>query len=381
MSRRSKSASPNIYGPELWTTIRGEALSHWDLWFVVVMHELPHGKWELVDLLKRQAGKNRGSNKRDVESKLNHLLDLETRLLSAGLTHDDVLADVTIDYRLRHRADEKVLKRHVGAYPSPSMINTPRKILRERAMRGHWEKFASNPKTHEAVLGHKLVHPGGYYDYRATPLVAELLESTWERQRSMAASKAAKIALDRLAMTVIVELMEHVDDDGDMGPIFDAVVASYSADVWHAGIDPEVVLRDGIEFGCWEDYGLSKEMEAFFEAVPREHGDLAVQILAETRAELIINGRDYEHQKVLSMWATLLVAHERFDAFEHLAFRLGSDAWLPIVMMVDKAVAAGRDEVARAVLSAADQPGRHRDALRRKAEQLSQRAPASAASR
>lgn len=380
MSRRSKSAFSNICGPEPWKTIRGETLSHWDLWFVVVMHELPHGKWELVELLRRQATGDYGSNERDVESKLSHLLDLETRLLSAGLTHDDVLVDVTIDYRLRHRADEKVLKRHVGAHPSPAMITTPRKVLRERAMRGHWERFVVSPKTYEAAFGHKLVHPGGYYDYRATPIVAELLESTWERQRTLAASKAAKVAVDRLAMTVIVELMEHVDDDGDMGPIFDAVLGRYVTDVWEAGLDPQIVLRDGIEFGCWEDYGLSREMEAFVEAVPREHADLAVQILAETRAELIINGREYQHQKVLVMWATLLVAQERFGDFEYLAFRLGSETWLPLVMMVDKAVAAGRRDVARAVLTAADQPGRHREKLRRKAEQLFEGSPASVAS-
>ncbi|MEZ4446156.1 MAG: hypothetical protein R3B72_44175 [Polyangiaceae bacterium] len=135
------------------------------------MAELPHGKWELVQLLKRKKQNPGawGSDRHDVEAKLSHLLDLETRLLCAGLTHADLLKDVTIDYRLRRRANDKVMQRPIDRSPSPAMVNTPRKVLSERAMRGHWERFPVNPAELEESFGHQLVQPSGSWDYRGTP--------------------------------------------------------------------------------------------------------------------------------------------------------------------------------------------------------------------
>lgn len=60
MSRRSATPSGRIYGPEPWAVVRGVELSHWDLWFVVVMSSLSGGKRELVELLK--------SRRHDVEA-------------------------------------------------------------------------------------------------------------------------------------------------------------------------------------------------------------------------------------------------------------------------------------------------------------------------
>ena len=347
-------------------TIRGEELSHWDLWFLVVMYELPDGKRDLVLTLKRHAQRDFGSHRDDVERKLCHLLDLETRLIVAKLAHADVLAEAPLGKRLSRRARDKVLNQHAGRHLSPAMINTPRKRLSERATRGHWERFPVDPRDYEPAFGHHLVRPTGYYDYRMTPVVAEMLDDKRDRLRASATSAAAQIAVDRLAMTLIVELMEHVDDHGDMGPIFDPALGAYAGEVWEAGLDPELVLRDGIEFGVWEDYGLSAGMEVFLAAVPAAHQDLAVQILAETRAELLINGLEYEHRNALSMWSTFLVAHERFDEFEFLVSRLGADASPLIATMADSAEAASRHAVADAVLAAAEQArgGRQRGDVR-----------------
>jgi hypothetical protein len=355
-------------------TLKGVELSHWDLWLIVVIRDLSGGKRELVEALKARARRYSCSEKHDIEAKLSHLLDLETRLLAAGLTHGDVLAEVVVDYSLLRKARSKILDHYVS-HKTRAMIETPRKILSERARRGYWIDFPINPKEYEGYFV-RFCQAGGYYDYRGTSIVVDLLTSTWERERLGASSVAAKAAVDRAAMTVIVEMMDHVDDSGgDMGRIFEPVLASYVATVWEAAISPEIVLRDAIEFGIWEHYGLSDNIAPFIRAVPREHGHLAVRIFAETTAELFINGLEYEHTKALSMWSELVVAHERFDELEYVAHRLGAEAWGPIVTMASVAWSFGRKEVTRAVFAAANRQGPQRDRLRKACLQLTGEEP------
>ena len=124
------------------------------------------------------------------------------------------------------------------------------------------------------------------------------------------------------------------------------------------------------EFGAWEDYGLSGEMERFLAAVPAEHRGLAIRIFEQTTAELAINGLGYEHCKTLSMWAAFLVAHGRFEDFKRLAHRARANVWRPIVTMAEAAWKSGRKEIARAVFAAANRPGPDRDRLRVSCRQI-----------
>lgn len=75
-----------------------------------------------------------------------------------------------------------------------------------------------------------------------------------------------------------------------------------------------------------------------------------------------------EQASVAIAW--LHVATEAFDGFTHVAEQLGSDHWQPIVALAEHALASGRCELAAAVFDAADQPGWHRDHLRRRRTQL-----------
>lgn len=68
--------------------------------------------------------------------------------------------------------------------------------------------------------------------------------------------------------------------------------------------------------------------------------------------------------------AWLHVATRRLDGFADIAERLGSDHWMPIVGLAEEATAARRPDLAEAVFDAADQPGRHRDYLRRRRQEL-----------
>ncbi len=169
MSRRSAKPDGRIYGPEPWAVVRGVELSHWDLWFVVVMSSLSGGKRELVELLK--------SRRHDVEAKLSHLLDLESRLIAGGVSHADVLQGVTVDRALLRKAGDKVIEQSAWR-PTQAMIDTPRKLLRDRAMRGHWPKFLVEPATCERAFD-RFCRPEGDYGWRFTPLLAHTVERTW----------------------------------------------------------------------------------------------------------------------------------------------------------------------------------------------------------
>lgn len=68
--------------------------------------------------------------------------------------------------------------------------------------------------------------------------------------------------------------------------------------------------------------------------------------------------------------AWLHVATRHWDGFATVAARLGSEHWMPIVGLAEQAVTSGHPEVARAVFDAADQPGWHRDHLRRQRTRL-----------
>jgi hypothetical protein len=268
-----------------------------------------------------------------------------------------VLAEVTVDYRLRRKALTKVLEQEVS-YPMPAMVETPRKILRRRAMRGYWPGFPVNPAEYETTVARERGSPGVYYDYRGTPVVARGPERAWELALASARSPGERLARSRAMMNTLVEIMESVDDSGgSMGPLFEDLLRSYTAALWESGIEPDVALRDGIEFGIWEDYGLSDDMEALLLGVPTEHADAAIRIFEESTAELFIHGLEYEYTKAHSMWAVLLVAQGRIDEFEFVARRVGADAFVPIATMAKAAWLSGRGDVSRAVFAAANRPG------------------------
>jgi len=222
-------------------------------------------------------------------------------------------------------------------------------------MRGYWDRFPVSPAEFIPKFGHQLTRPSGYYDYRMTPVMLELLDSKWEIERLMFRSPEEKVALDRLVLTLIVGLMNHIDDDDHAGPVFDEVFDAYIRDVWSSGGEPEVILRDGIEFGVWEDYGLTGDFQGFFESIPKEHHGLASKVFAETRAELVMNGLEGQHGVVMDLWVTFAIIHELVDEFVWLSERLRGEGWTHLERAEEMAEVAhrlGRVDVAAAVMPA-----------------------------
>ena len=61
--------------------------------------------------------------------------------------------------------------------------------------------------------------------------------------------------------------------------------------------------------------------------------------------------------------------------FGPVAERLGSDHWMPIVALAQAAIKRGRQDIAREVFAAADQPGLQRDYLRQRSVELTGASP------
>jgi hypothetical protein len=225
------------------------------------------------------------------------------------------------------------------------MVNTPRRRLQARALRGWWPQFPTSPVPYEK----ELMGPrdrAAYYDWRMTMWLADDLGLHIDRLKHLAESEAEQMALHRAAATLIVESMESTDDShASLGMLFEDVWNAYLAMPWErTGILPEVFFRDLIEFSVWEDYGLIDGLTEFFRTLALD--DVAVV------------------ENALRYRVDFLVGQGLHDRLVEAAAELGSRAWMPILAMAKAAVEAGRRPLAMAIFSAADQQGMQREYLR-----------------
>ena len=83
----------------------------------------------------------------------------------------------------------------------------------------------------------------------------------------------------------------------------------------------------------------------------------------------------YEAGQTLQNVAYLHIAAGRVTRFAPVAQQLGSDHWMPIVALAEAAIKHGRQDIAREVFAAADQPGLQRDYLRQRSIELTGASP------
>jgi len=91
---------------------------------------------------------------------------------------------------------------------------------------------------------------------------------------------AQALAILRGLMTVVVELMEKVDDSfGSMGMSFkEGFTAYHKITPEQTGIDHEVFFPDLLEFLIWEDYGLIDDsIDGYFQGLDQREADLCVE--------------------------------------------------------------------------------------------------------
>jgi len=353
-----------IFGPEPWKEIAGVVFVYWDRWLLRLALDEPDGIEGLVRRFEGDRRHARAGRSEDAESKLSHLDDLKARLAKTATSPRDVLGDGdATDKKLLAKARTKLLDQGLS-YKAPAMLDTPRRRLEARALRGHWDRFPTSPARFERELM-GLVDRQRDHDWRQTTWLSIDLEGDIERIGLLLESEAEQMALRRAAMTLIVESMERVDDSGgDMGLLFDDVWNAYLAMPWErTAILPEVFFRDLIELAIWEDYGLIRGLGPFFGTLAPDDAAVVERVFADVVPELRTSGFAYQEEQGLGYRVELLLAQEMHERFVEAATELGSRAWRPILTMAKAAFDADKRPLAISIFAAADQPGPHRDHL------------------
>ncbi len=376
VSRKPTGPKPQrIYGPETWRAIGGRDFTHWDLWYLVILTNDHSGDWAGLEaaLIERAGNKLAGYERDDVEAKLAHLEDLRRRLDRAGLVAPDLLEGQPVEKRFFTKARDKLF-RQTADRKSEAMRRTPTQLLRDRAMTGHWPSFPTDPVPfHEELL--EEIEDREFYSWRSTgglaSRISEILESQIEAN---AGDPAGLLACHRAALTALVEAQGVADDSGGyLGGLAHELVPTYLGLQWRdTGIDPATYYRDFVEFAVWEDYAVTWEKtDRFFRGIPGREAELVERIIREVVEELTGHRfMEYRVDEALDLMAELYVFKEMLDRFVPGAAEMGSRQWRRILIMAEAALKAGRRDLGLAVFSAADQPGFHRDHLRKRCVEL-----------
>jgi hypothetical protein len=283
------------------------------------------------------------------------------------MTPEDIVLDEAKDKKILAKARTKVFDQGiVGKALTEAMRETPRVKLDRRAKVGYWPRFPVNPEKYTpdlfAVVNHR-----DYYNQSQSSRLADKLQSRWERLSKRAEKNLVEaLALQRAMLTACHAAQERADDSfGEIGQVFTEAIKRYEALPWqHSGIEPEVYIRDIVEFASWENYGQGEEFEPLFRRLPVEHGDLAVRIFKETVAELERYDLFKFHvDQALAFWTALLIGQKRFDEFVPMAEKIASSAWRPIVTLAEAAMNVKEPDLALSVFGAANKSGMHREFL------------------
>lgn len=292
------------YGPETWREIDGVAFCHWDRWLLRLALAEPRGLDGIEREFRARAASRRASGDA-AEAMRAQVVDLRGRLACLARTPEGVLdAEEQASEWLLKKAWKRVW--HDGPNRrTEAMRNTPRRRLEARALRGHWPRFPVSPARFEPEI-RRVIDGHGDYDGRATGLLARLVEIQVDLVGVTATSDLERLALHRAAMTVIIEVMDQVDDSlADMSEVFAASERAYlDLARGHAGLDG--ILRDLIELAVWEDYGLLRGVGGFFGTLPEEHANLAVRELAAILPELRRERLEYQLARAVMLRRAVL---------------------------------------------------------------------------
>jgi hypothetical protein len=367
----SATRKPATFGPEPWAEIGGRGWSLWDLWFCAIAVLDHDGDLELLadEFVRRLRAPGALSDRHGNEAKLAHMRDLQTRLAGAGLAAAAVAGpDQVADRAVTRRAREKVLNQglYEGRALTPAMIDTPRRLLVQRARYGSWAGFPCDPGRCFERFRPLVIRKDGVSKGRTFSVVRSL-EKRLADLDGPRRRPPDRLALYRAFHTAGLELADRANDSyGNIGQLRSEAWFTYLSIDWRAiGVDPDVYWRDLCELLLWEPFGLDHQHERswFGSAAPDD-----VDRIEATLVELSIEHRavvlDHEADRALEALADLYVATKTRDRYVDAAGRLGSRVWRPVVAMAESQLEAGDKVGAVAVFRAADQPGWHRDHLR-----------------
>lgn len=274
-----------IEGPERWRTAAGVDFCHWDRWLLRLALAEKHGLAGLAWLLRdRVTDPKRLCDKDAAEALHLQMVDLQRRLTETQHTPETLL---DAEERASDWLYQKAFRRVWRSGPrvrTAVMLDTPRRRLRTRAMRGHWGAFPVNPAHFEPGL--RLAHGDlSHASHWLTGMIAHALEAHVE-VLAVSASLDERIALHRAAMTVIVEAMESLDDSlAEMASTYEWVEKAY-LDALRAYPGRAALLCDLVEFVTWEDYGLTTGVDNFLTQLSERDADTALAALTGLIREL-----------------------------------------------------------------------------------------------
>lgn len=371
-SRTTAKARPRpTLGTDLWREIAGRRWSYWDLWFALVCWVDHACDWDSLGAALELRGH---FWERDTEAKRSHMDDLARRLATAGLDLERLAGSVFEEQPLRLKARTKVLHRELMARDrSEAMVHTPRVRLRERALRGRWEKFPLSPMGFWKEFADE-VGERPFYGERAAMHLADRLEKALTAfELGSGAEVVQRLALCRALLTAGYEAQARANDSsGDLGRLLQKAWQAYAGIPWsQSGIEAEPYYRDLCDLVVWDEFSSLYEIEEVpFRAVAADDVGLVDEILNGLASELAGARLRYQAGRAQEARAWLHIAKGELEGFVKTAGELGSDSWVPIERMARAAVERGRPEIAEAVYAAADQPGFSREYLRERRKQI-----------
>jgi hypothetical protein len=349
-------------------------VTYWDLWYLIILLTEYEGDWQaMIDQFR--PGHVIGYARETTEAKFSHLTHLHQKLTQAGLTPEGVLgSDVAaLLKREKRRAINNVLKKSPpDREKSEWMIQTPRKLGYEYALRGRWDRFAVSPERYASPMIDLFKTKGYYGEDESFALERKL--SRFMDKREEKASVPEMAALYRAFLTVMLEQMDMVDDSygviGDLyGSVFTGYVGLPRAEI---GLSATDFLHDILELTLWEDYGfLMYETAPFMAGLTPAEADVSESFLQTRWPELAELDLNYQSESALTLLGLLVTEQAQFDKFVPLAEVMGTAAWQRITRMAEKAQQADNLALATSVYEAAlTIPGMHQDYIQKKYAEL-----------
>lgn len=313
-------------GPDLAASF-GEhiTLTYWDLWTLLAAQQRFAGNIpKLRDALvvRRQTGHFWSFRTKELVEDLIALShDLERRITGAlsgsnSLTEIISLLPERLVKKESAKAIRNILEQDCSYPPSEPMLRSPRRLLEKEAYRGMWEQLPINP-TIFADKFHSLFIPKGklgYFNKGSTFALRCRIEKRVDREILMGGSfvnlAAHQYAVYRSLVTLFQE--EHSWDDsyGTMGELAqDWIKGIFEATPLSVGVAPQVFLKDLLMIMCWENYGLTKDIELsnyLNEKLTERERMLCAEILRDisTRAEIgYQNYQSEQAHRILKMLA------------------------------------------------------------------------------
>jgi hypothetical protein len=324
------------------------------------------GEWDaLADHLATRSGTS------DAERKLSHLDDLVLRLGAAGLSASDLAGE--LDRAQLAKARRKVLTQGLSRRDlTAAMRNTPERRLRMRALRGAWADFPVDPAVAYVTLVPYVDEAGHAGRGETFELVQELEEEIQASVDSVAGDPAQLLAARRAVLTAMQEVAHRVDDSfGVVGQLGQVAWSAYVSTPWRDLVHEKAYWYDVAQLVAFDDYAHLHDNETLPWRQARA-ADLPLlrDVLIALAEEYMTARLAYHAQEAQVALGWAHVATRCFTRYADVARDLGSEHWGPIVALAESALRGHRSDVAAAVFDAADQPGPHRDYLRKRRREL-----------